>query len=139
MKGHGLSTASRGCARSMNSRALQSQTSGSINPLLLTESPGLLPPAPPVDRSRRHTRILVILFLCTLPLANPIVHGDGVGYYAYFRAPLIEHNFDFPQDYQHANPSFRDHRLDESGQPKYLYRTRTGHLVNHFTVGPAIL
>jgi hypothetical protein len=37
---------------------------------------------------------LLIFFLCTLPLVNPIVHGDGVGYYAYVRAPLIEHNFD---------------------------------------------
>ena len=36
----------------------------------------------PVDRSRRYTRILLILFLWTLPLVNPIVHGDGVGYYA---------------------------------------------------------
>ena len=34
----------------MNSRAAQSQTSGSINPLLLNESPGL---SPPVDRSAR--------------------------------------------------------------------------------------
>src|SRR5262245_53202480 len=54
--------------------------------VLFHESPG---PPPPVDRSRRYTRILVILFLCTLPLVNPIVHGDGVGYYAYVRAPLI--------------------------------------------------
>jgi hypothetical protein len=58
--------------------------------VLFHESPG--PPAP-VDRSRRYTRILLIVFLCTLPLVNPIVHGDGVGYYAYVRAPLIEHNF----------------------------------------------
>src|SRR5215469_12636784 len=82
MKGHSPST------RSMNTRAAQSQASGNINPLLVNESPGLSPPAPPVDRSRRYTRILWILFLCTLPLVNPIVHGDGVGYYAYVRAPL---------------------------------------------------
>jgi hypothetical protein len=67
--------------------------------VLSTESPG--PPAP-VDRSRRYTRILVILFLCTLPLVNPIVHGDGVGYYAYFRAPLIQHNLRFEEDWRHS-------------------------------------
>jgi hypothetical protein len=67
-----------------------------------------------VDRSRRYARILVILFLCTLPLVNPIVHGDGVGYYAYVRAPLIEHSFDFIQEYQYSSPSFRDQRVDES-------------------------
>ena len=65
--------------------------------VLLNESPGSPPPA---DSSRRYTRILLILFLCTLPLVNPIVHGDGVGYYAYVRAPLIQHNLDFTGDYQ---------------------------------------
>ena len=84
-------------------------------------------------------RILVILFLLTLPLVNPWVRGDGVGYYAYARAPLIEHNLDFTHDYQAANQSFRDERLDSRGQPKPFFRTRTGHLDNHFTVGPAIL
>jgi hypothetical protein len=70
---------------------------------------------------------------------NPWVRGDGVGYYAYARAPLIEHSFDFTHDYQSANDSFREGRLDENGQPKVECRTRTGHLDNHFTVGPAIL
>lgn len=84
-------------------------------------------------------RILVLLFLLTLPLANPWVRGDGVGYYAYARAPLIEHNLDFTHDYQSANNSFREARCDEKGQPKAEYRTRTGHLENHFSVGPAML
>ena len=39
----------------------------------------------------------------TDPLVNPIVHGDGVGYYAYVRAPLIEQNLDFTEDYRRAN------------------------------------
>src|SRR6516165_1407269 len=80
--------------------------------VLSTESPSL---PPPVDRSRRYPRILLLLFLCTLPLVNPIVHGDGVGYYANVRAPLIEHSFRL--DYQHANPNSRDQRVDGSGQP----------------------
>jgi hypothetical protein len=67
------------------------------------------------------------------------VRGDGVGYYAFARAPLIEHSLDFTKDYQHANESFRDAKLDEHGQPKSELRTPTGHLENHFTVGPAIL
>ncbi len=84
-------------------------------------------------------RVLLLFFLLTLPLANPWVRGDGVGYYAFARAPLIQHNFDFTADYQHANASFREGRLDESGQPVALFRTATGHLENHFTIGPAIL
>ena len=90
-------------------------------------------------QQRRFERILLIIFLLTLPLLNPWVRGDGVGYYAYARAPLIEHNLDFTHDYQSANESFREARCDENGQPKAEFRTRTGHLVNHFTVGPAML
>jgi hypothetical protein len=72
-------------------------------------------------------------------MLNPWVRGDGVGYYAYARAPLIEHNLDFTHDYQFANESFREARCDERGNPKPEYRTSTGHLENHFTVGPAML
>ncbi len=70
---------------------------------------------------------------------NPWVRGDGVGYYAYARAPLIQHDLDFTHDYQSANDSFREAHCDENGQPKKEFRTRTGHLENHFTVGPAML
>jgi len=91
------------------------------------------------ELQRRFEFVLIVIFLVTLPLLNPWVRGDGVGYYAYARAPLIEHTLDFTHDYQSANDSFRENRLDENGQPKAEFRTRTGHLDNHFTVGPAIL
>jgi hypothetical protein len=91
------------------------------------------------DQPRRFERALLFVFILTLPLLNPWVRGDGVGYYAFARAPLIEHSLDFTRDYQHANESFRGPRLDESGQPKSEFRTPTGHLDNHFTTGPAIL
>lgn len=97
-------------------------------------------PSPsPLLRSRKAERLLVLLFLLSLPFLNPWVRGDGVGYYAFARAPLIEHSLDFTKDYQSANSSFRNGRLDEFGQPKSDFRTSTGHLDNHFTVGPAIL
>ncbi len=44
-------------------------------------------------------RILLILLLVSLPLLNPWVRGDGVGYYAFARAPLTQHNLDFAPDY----------------------------------------
>jgi hypothetical protein len=81
----------------------------------------------------------MLLFLLSLPFLNPWVRGDGVGYYALARAPLIQRNFDFTEDYRHANESFRDLRIDQYGQPKSIFRTPTGHLENHFSVGPAIL
>src|SRR5260370_3084869 len=89
--------------------------------------------------SRKSERLLLLLFLFSLPFLNPWVRGDGVGYYAFARAPLIEHNLDFTKDYQHANESFRGPRLDENNQPRSGFRTPTGLLDNHFTVGPAIL
>ena len=91
------------------------------------------------DQQHRFERTLLVIFLLTLPLLNPWVRGDGVGYYAYVRAPLIEHNLDFTHDYQSANDSFREGRLDENGQPKAEFRTSTGHLDNHCTAGPAML
>lgn len=84
-------------------------------------------------------RWLVALFLVSLPLLNPWIRGDGVGYYAFARAPLIEHSLDFTHDYQHANRGFREARLDPAGQPLPFFRLPSGHLDNHFTVGPAIL
>ena len=70
---------------------------------------------------------------------NPWVRGDGIGYYALARAPLIEHSLNFERDYRSGNASFRDARFDENGQPRSFLLTSTGHLDNHFTVGPAIL
>src|SRR4029077_9123020 len=87
----------------------------------------------------REERSLFLLFVLSLALLNPWVRGDGIGYYAFARAPLIEHNFNFERDYIAGNAGFRELRLDENGRPKPIYRTPTGHLENHFSVGPAIL
>jgi hypothetical protein len=90
-------------------------------------------------QQRRFEWILFVVFLATLPFVNPWIRGDGVGYYAYARAPLIEHRLDFTHDYQSANEGFRDVHCDENGNPKVEFRTKTGHLDNHFTVGPGML
>ncbi len=82
---------------------------------------------------------LLLLFLLTLPIVNPWVRGDGVGYYAYARAPLIQHNLDFTPDWQRANPTFQMAKLSPSGSLLPGDFTPTGHVDNHFTVGPAIL
>jgi hypothetical protein len=104
--------------------------------LLLVQSQSLSRPS---TQTRDAERGFLLVFLLSLALLNPWIRGDGVGYYAFARAPLIEHSLNFEHDYMDANPSFRDARLDEHGQPKPIFRTRTGHLENHFTVGPAML
>src|SRR5580658_1820277 len=87
----------------------------------------------------KYEKILALIFICTLPLVNPWVRGDGVGYYAYARALLIEHHLDFRQDWLHANSSFRMGRVGDQDQIRPLEFTSTGHLDNHFSIGPAIL
>ena len=91
------------------------------------------------NQQRRFQWILLLVFLLTIPLLNPWVRGDGAGYYAYARAPLIEHSLNFTHDYQLGNESFREQCVEGNGQIRSECRTRTGHLKNHFSVGPAML
>ena len=87
----------------------------------------------------RGAMTLLLLFLVTLPLVNPWVRGDGVGYYAYIRSLLVEHKLDFENDWRAANLSFTMGRVRADGTIDPRQYTGTGHLDNHFTVGPSIL
>jgi hypothetical protein len=84
-------------------------------------------------------KLLFFLFLVTLPLANPWVRGDGVGYYAYLRSALIDHDLRFENDFLAANESFVISHIDEQGRLLPRLYTKTGYVENHFSVGPAIL
>jgi hypothetical protein len=84
-------------------------------------------------------RILLLVFLGSLVLVNPIVHGDGVGYYAYARAPLIQHNLRFEEDWRHANLYFSQSRTLSNGQLRPDEYTETGYVGNLFSIGPALL
>ncbi len=90
-------------------------------------------------RLSHYDKILALLFVLSLPLVNPWVRGDGVGYYAFGRALLIQHNLDFKQDWLKANSTFRMGRTDAAGNLLSEEYTPTGHIDNHFSVGPAIL
>src|SRR5258707_13452529 len=63
-------------------------------------------------------RMLLLLFLGSLVLVNPIVHGAGVGYYAYARAPLIQHNLRFDEGRLTANLHFSQTRPYSKGKPR---------------------
>jgi hypothetical protein len=92
-----------------------------------------------LSKLTRYEAILLLLFVVTLPFSNPWVRGDGVGYYAFARSMLIEHRLDFTTDWLKANDSFRMDRVDAAGRILPDQYTSTGHLDNHFAVGPAIL
>src|SRR5579872_690515 len=87
----------------------------------------------------KYDKILILIFVLTLPLVNPWVRGDGVGYYAYARAIVVNHNLQFEPDWLRANPSFYRGRIDAPGHLRADQYTRTGHLDNHFTIGPALI
>jgi len=84
-------------------------------------------------------KILLFLFLLTLPLVNPWVRGDGVGYYAYIRSLMVEHRLDFQNDWRHGNLSFTMGRVHADGSIDPRQYTRTGQLDNHWAVGASIL
>jgi hypothetical protein len=103
---------------------------------------GIHAPAGPVSVSTAsswHAKVLFLLFLLTLPFVNPWVRGDGVGYYAYLRSALIDQDLNFEKDYLAGNKSFTMSHLDAQGRLLPELYTKTGHVENHFTVGPAIL
>ena len=113
---------------------------------VMEESPAHLVSSCAMQSSEKYSRgfskyewTLVVLFILSLPLSNPWVRGDGVGYYAYARALLTEHRLDFRDDWLRANASFRMGRIDAQGNVAQDQYTLTGHLDNHFSIGPAIL
>jgi len=107
----------------------------------------------------RYEKALVVLFLLSLPFLRARIQWDGVGYYAYLRSPLVDHNFQFASDWHDpAQDMFLKCRVcpEEVKQywnhpanqlliiylNKHFYAnpiTKTGHLPNFYTVGPAIL
>lgn len=82
---------------------------------------------------------LIVIFFLTLPAVNPLVRGDGVGYYAYAHSLLIDHDLHFDNEWLAANESFTHDLLDASGHLAPFNYSRTGYVKNHFTIGPAIL
>ena len=105
----------------------------------LASVPFAKPSAAGIAAPATHVRLLCFLFLLTLPVVNPWVRGDGVGYYAYLRSALIDHDLNFENDYLSGNQSFVTARVDANGHLLPSLYTRTGYVDNHFTVGPAIL
>lgn len=95
------------------------------------------PGQPKLHSSR--AKLLVILWLITLPLMNPWVRGDGVGYYAYIHALLIRGDLDFREEWLHGNQTFLLSRTDAEGRLKPSQFTPNGHVANHFSAGPSIL
>jgi hypothetical protein len=89
-------------------------------------------------RSRsNYEKALFIVFILSLPFLHAQITGDGIGYYAYIRSPLVDHNFGFSSDFRDPKQELEkiflvDHFVDNPV-------TKTGHLPNFYAVGPAML
>lgn len=89
-------------------------------------------------RSRsKYEKALFFVFLLSLPFLHAVVGGDGNGYYAYIRSPLIDHNFSFSSDFH--NPEEELEKIFLKDHFVYNPVTKTGHLPNFYAVGPALL
>ena len=87
----------------------------------------------------RAEKALLLLFFLTLPFVHPKVRSDGTGYYAYARSLVIDHNLSFNGDWKDpANAPFIVTGYQD-GRPILDYTTQTGHIANHFSIGPAIM
>lgn len=89
--------------------------------------------------SKYSGKILVSIFIVSMMFINPWIRGDGVGYYAYIRSLIIDHDLNFENEYLAGNKTFLQHVTDEEGNLKDSMRTATGLVENHWAIGPAIL
>ena len=89
-------------------------------------------------RSRSmYERALFLLFVLSIPFLDAYVAGDGIGFYAYVRSPLIDHNFNFSSDWENPKRDLQELFLLDHFVENPI--TKTGHLPNYYPVGPAIL
>lgn len=85
----------------------------------------------------RYEKILIVLFALTIPFIHPQVRSDGVCYYSYARSLLIDHNLQFKSDFK--DPAHQLLYLAYDGHIFPSPITKTGHLPNYWSVGPAML
>jgi hypothetical protein len=87
----------------------------------------------------RSEKTLLLLFLLSLPFVHPQIRSDGIGYYAYARSLIVDHNLCFSSDWKTQDETpFRITGF-QNGQAVRSFSTSTGHIPNLYAVGPAIL
>ncbi len=86
-----------------------------------------------VRRDKYYLALLLIFVVCVaaLVLGGGRVASDGYNYYAYVRSAVIDGDLDFHNDFQHYGKAFWD-----TYKPR---DTATGHYLNVFSIGPALL
>jgi hypothetical protein len=89
--------------------------------------------------SFRTKKLLIALFILTIPFTIARIRGDGIGYYAYARSLIVDHNLQFKGDWKAVGSEPFVVVRDSHGFPVNSHLTKTGHIPNYFAVGPAML
>ena len=74
--------------------------------------------------------VLCLLFALSVPLVTPYLRGDGVGYYAWLRSAVMDHDLQFANEYRHGDPVVRRNVFDEQGHVRRPWKTGAGHVAN---------
>lgn len=88
---------------------------------------------------RRPIALLVAIFVLSTPLITPYLRGDGVGYYAWLRSPVVDGDFHFENEFRRADPAVYAHVFDAEGELAPGQLTETGHVRNQFGVGASVV
>src|SRR2546421_1212536 len=83
--------------------------------------------------------VLCLLFALSVPLVTPYLRGDGVGYYAWLRSAVMDHDLQFANEYRHGDPVVRRNVFDEQGHVRRPWKTGAGHVANNWGVGAAAM
>jgi hypothetical protein len=95
--------------------------------------------AGPLPRWWTSPRLLILLFVLSLPAVTPRIYAsDEVQYFSYLRSLWFDHDVSFENEYQHfydagiaASPGFHETFLERT--------TETGRRINFGTIGSALL
>ena len=95
--------------------------------------------AGPLPRWWTSPRLLILLFVLSLPAVTPRIYAsDEVQYFSYLRSIWFDHDVSFENEYQHfydagiaASPGFHETFLERT--------TETGRRINFGTIGSALL
>jgi hypothetical protein len=72
-------------------------------------------------------------------LRHPVLRGDGNGYYAWLRSPVIDGDLQFENEFRRGDPAFLATTFDAEGELDPSLLTSTGHVRNQWCLGAAIL
>src|SRR3954469_6496866 len=89
-------------------------------------------------RERGMQWLAVLLLLSTLAVL-PYLRGDGNGYYAWLRSPVIDHDLQFGDEFARGDPAFLQTVFAPDGSYLPGMITETGYLRDQWSVGPAVL